>query len=157
MKYGALRFSHTTLSFSFTTIRSKSDQNFSFTTIRSKLISFSFTTIRSKLVSMVLRLILISLNLDSLSWNLFAAALLARESTADWMLDVADLGTVSEIVLSTTYFHSSVLVMSRSFIITMKSQDQILSPEEFQLRPRPILKSSPGPTWHAVSYITGNQ
>ena len=69
-----------------------------------------------------------SLHFDSLSSNLFTVARVEKVSTAFWMLLSWPLLTVSETVVSFTYFHRSDLGMSRSLIIIANSHGPSLVP-----------------------------
>ena len=68
------------------------------------------------------------LHFGSLSSNLFMVARVEKVSTAFWMLLSRPLLTVSETVVSSTYFHRSDPVMSRSLIIIANSHGPSLVP-----------------------------
>ena len=88
----------------------------------------SLITIRSSSRDSLLKQVFISLHFVSFSWNLSKAAHKSKVSTAVCMLLVCPLSIVSEMVQSSTYFHSSKLGMSSSLIIIMKNQGPNLVP-----------------------------
>ena len=69
-----------------------------------------------------------SLHFGSLSSNLFAVARVEKVTTAFWMLLSWPLLTVSETLVSSTYFHGSDPGMSRSLIIIANSHGPSLVP-----------------------------
>ena len=69
-----------------------------------------------------------SLHFGSLSSNLFTVARVEKVSTTFWMLLSWTLLTVSETVVSSTYFHRSDPGMSRSLIIIANSHGPSLVP-----------------------------
>ena len=77
-------------------------------------ISLPLITMGSKELFAVLKVIRSSLHFASLSWNLSSAALVTKVSTAVWMVLGRFLATVSEMVVSSTYFHSNVFPLKRS-------------------------------------------
>ena len=69
-----------------------------------------------------------SLHFGSLSSNLFTVARVEKVTTAFWMLLSWPLLTVSETLVSSTYFHGSDPGMSRSLIIIANSHGPSLVP-----------------------------
>ena len=93
--------------------------------------NFDFTTINYngvKELFAVLKVIRSSLHFASLSWNLSSAALVTKVSTEVWLVLGRFLATVSEMVMSSTHFHSSLSGMSNSLIIMMNSHGPSLVP-----------------------------
>ena len=64
-----------------------------------------------------------SLHFDSFSWNLFWLDLAISSSTSDWIRLSSFLSTHSAIVVSSTYFHSSVLLVLDGLILTWKHEE----------------------------------
>ena len=90
--------------------------------------SLPLTTIGSNEAGLVEKVMRSSLHFGSLSSNLFMVARVEKVSTAFWMLLSWPLLTVSETVVSSTYFHRSDPGMSRSLIIIANSHGPSLVP-----------------------------
>ncbi|XP_067027143.1 uncharacterized protein [Acropora muricata] len=66
-----------------------------------------------------------SLHFDSFSWNLFWLDLVISSLTSDWIRLSFFLSTHSAIVVSSTYFHSSVLLVLISSVMRINSHAEL--------------------------------
>ena len=91
-------------------------------------IAFPLMIIGLKSAGVFANEIRISLHFFSFSWNLFLPDFVTSSLTSSWILLAWFFATFSAIVVSSKYFHSSVLVTSISSTIKTKSHGPSLVP-----------------------------
>ena len=97
-------------------------------TVDTTSIASPLITMGSKTAAGLVNEIRSSLHFDSFSWNLFWLDLVISSSTSDWIRLSFFLSTHSAIVVSSTYFHSSVLLVLISSIMRINSHGPSLVP-----------------------------
>ena len=97
-------------------------------TVDTTSIAFPLITMGAKSATDLANEIRSSLHFNSFSWNLFWLDLAISSSTSDWIWLSSFLSTHSAIVVSSTYFHSSVLLVLMSSIMRINSHGPSLVP-----------------------------